>query len=102
MSFLKKLQTRWKVGSITQVLLILLTFACTGSTVVYISKPLLQMVFQDGQPPWWGRVLYYIVILPVYNVFLLAFGFLFGQFSFFWAFEKRLLSRLTGGSKKQN
>lgn len=101
MSILKKLQARWKVGSVTQVLLILLTFACTGTTVVYISKPLLQMVFDGGPPPWWGRVLYYIVILPVYNVFLLAFGFLFGQFSFFWAFEKRLLSRITGGPKQQ-
>jgi len=41
-------------------------------------------------------VLYYVLILPVYNLFLLIYGALFGQFKFFWAFEKRFFGRLFG------
>jgi hypothetical protein len=34
------------------------------------------------------------LILPVYNVFLLLYGSLFGQFRFFWEFEKRFFNRI--------
>lgn len=94
MSMMKRLQERWKVKSAVQVVLILVTFAATGSTVVYISKPLLNWIF-SGDIPLWGRVSYYILILPVYNLFLLFYGFIFGQFQFFWAFEKRFLARFS-------
>lgn len=101
MSMLDRLKNRWNVGSALQVVLILITFALTGTTVVYIAKPLLAMLFGDIVPIW-ARIAYYILILPVYNLFLLMFGFLLGQFRFFWNFEKRLftrLSRLTGKEK---
>lgn len=96
MSWLQKLQLRWKVDSIKQVILILIVFALTGTTVVWISKPILIKCFEPEPIPVWGRVLYYILILPVYNVFLLAYGFLFGQFKFFFEFEKKFLRRLQG------
>lgn len=102
MSWLHQLQVRWKVNSVSQVLLILTTFALTGTTVVYISKPLLAAIFGPDGVPVWAKFIYYILILPVYNLFLLAYGFLLGQFSFFWEFEKRFLNRLSAifGSKK--
>jgi hypothetical protein len=40
-----------------------------------------------------------VFILPLYNVVLLIYGALFGQFSFFWAFEKRFFGRLFGKRK---
>jgi len=95
MSWLNSLQARWKVNSITQVLLILSTFALTGTTVVYISKPILAAIFGAGQIPVWAKIIYYILILPIYNLFLLAYGFLLGQFTFFWEFEKRFIKRLS-------
>ena len=96
MSWLQKLQLRWKVDSIKQVILILIVFALTGTTVVWISKPILIKCFEPEPIPTWARVIYYILILPVYNVFLLAYGFLFGQFKFFFEFEKKFLRRLQG------
>ncbi|MFZ9981025.1 MAG: DUF6787 family protein [Cyclobacteriaceae bacterium] len=95
MSWLHQLQSRWKVNSLTQVVLILTTFALTGTTVVYISKPLLAAIFGSSGVPVWAKIIYYILILPVYNLFLLAYGFLLGQFSFFWQFEKRTLKRMS-------
>jgi hypothetical protein len=101
MSWLDKLQERWKVGSIFQVVIILVVFACTGTTVVLIKGPLLAWLFDGAEVPLWAKIIYYILILPVYNVFLLFYGFVFGQFQFFWNFEKKTLARLTGKSRKK-
>ncbi|MEL0308655.1 MAG: DUF6787 family protein, partial [Flavobacteriaceae bacterium] len=35
-----------------------------------------------------------ILIFPLYQVLLVLFGWIFGQFKFFWAFEKKMLKRL--------
>jgi hypothetical protein len=94
MNWLQKLQIRWKVGSIAQVIVILIVFACTGTTVVWIAKPILIWIFEPAHVPLWGKILYYILILPAYNIFLLAYGFAFGQFRFFYDFEKRFLNRI--------
>ncbi len=102
MSWLTKLQERWKVGSVFQVLIILTVFACTGFTVLFLKRPLFAWLFEGAPVPLWATVLYYIVILPVYNLILLFYGFVFGQFRFFWNFEKKTLARLTGKSKKEN
>ena len=40
---------------------------------------------------WTLRIL---IIFPVYQLLLIIFGWLFGQFHFFWAFEKKMLSRM--------
>jgi len=90
MSWISKLQLRWKVESVVQVILILLVFACTGLTVVYLMKPVLKSFFGVNVPPW-AKAVYYVLILPVYNIFLLLYGFVFGQFQFFWNFENFLL-----------
>ena|SRR5450432_3842104 len=99
MSWIDKLKSRWKVGSVIQVMIILAVFTCTGLTVVYIMKPILRSFFGENIPLW-ARILYAILILPIYNVFLLFYGFLFGQFRFFWDFEKRFFGRLLKLFKK--
>ena len=77
-----------------QVFIILLVFACTGFTVLFLKRPLFSYWFADGFRPLWASVLYYILILPVYNVLLLFYGIIFGQFRFFWNFEKRFFERI--------
>lgn len=94
MNWLRKLQTHWKVESLWQVMVILLVFACTGFTVMWISRPILILVFEPEEVPGWGKVIYYVAILPFYNLILLAFGYVFGQFKFFYEFEKRFLNRI--------
>jgi len=43
------------------------------------------------------RVLRLVLIFPIYQVLLVLIGFIFGQFSFFWKFEKKMLERLKLG-----
>lgn len=88
-----RLREKWQVST-AQVWIILLVFACTGTTVLLVKRPLLAALAGDGEPPMLLTVAYYALILPIYNTTLLAYGTLFGQFRFFWAYEKRLFGRL--------
>ena len=92
--WLEKLRKRLNLNSIGQVIIVLVVFACTGFTVLFLKQPILR--FFAGDPPFstTATVLYYLLILPIYNIILLGYGFLFGQFSFFWAFEKKFVKRL--------
>jgi hypothetical protein len=92
-TWIEKLKSRWRVKSAWQVIIILIVFTCTGFTVLFLKRPLLTILAGEESNSTLGTVLYYIFILPVYNVLLLGYGFLFGQFSFFWNFEKRMLER---------
>lgn len=92
-TWIEKLKARWKLKSAWQVVIVLIVFACTGFTVLFLKKPLLTFLAGDEGNSTLGTVLYYIFILPVYNILLLGYGFLFGQFSFFWDFEKRMMER---------
>lgn len=95
-SWIDRLAVRWKVAP-SRVLIILLVFACTGFTVMFLKRPIVAWATGSGEPSAWFSVLYYLLILPFYNLILLVYGALFGQFRFFWAFEKRFFGRLFGG-----
>ncbi len=97
--WIQRLGERWKVDTVGRVVLILVVFALTGTTVVIIKFPLLRFLFPEGVPGW-AWVVYYLLILPVYNLLLLMYGTLFGLFGFFWEFEKRFFRRLSGRRPK--
>jgi hypothetical protein len=92
--WIERLQAKWKLQSIWQVILILIVFASTGFTVLFIKRPLLQFLAGKEGDTALASILYYLFILPIYNVLLLGYGFIFGQFNFFWEFEKRFFNRL--------
>ncbi len=93
--WLNKLEKRWKVNT-RQAIIILIVFACTGFTVLFLKQPLLSFFGPPEERSIWLSILYYLFIFPLYNVLLLFYGFVFGQFSFFWNFEKRFFSRIFG------
>jgi hypothetical protein len=100
-SWTEKLKERWQLKNAWQVIIVLVVFACTGFTVLFL-KPYIMMLFTGSKESQTiGTVLYYIFILPLYNIILLGYGFLFGQFDFFWKFEKRFIQRLSSKFNKQ-
>ena len=97
----EKLKKRWNINSNFQVVIILIVFAITGSTTVYVKKFIFDLIQITSETILWIKIqIYIIVMLVVYNLLLLVVGFLFGQFRFFWEFEKKFLSRILF-SKKQ-
>ncbi|MFY0601077.1 MAG: prolipoprotein diacylglyceryl transferase [Cyclobacteriaceae bacterium] len=96
MSWVKKLQDRWNLKNTKQVVIVLIVFACTGFTIAFLKKPIVGFFVQEGEQNFWFWLVYLIVIFPVYCVFLLFYGFIFGQFKFFWGFVKKTFNRLRG------
>ncbi|WPR74627.1 DUF6787 family protein [Algoriphagus sp. NG3] len=93
--FLQRLQTKWKLDSLLQVILVLVVFACTGFTILFIKNPVLDF-FGVEKGGFINTFLYLLLVLPLYQIFLLIYGFIFGQFSFFWEKEKQIFRRIGG------
>jgi len=98
---MQKLKERWGISSNFQLVIIFVVFAITGSSSVYVAKPFLNLIgLEQANFPafWWGSTLYWILrillIFPFYQVLLVIYGWLFGQFTFFWSFEKKMLKRI--------
>jgi hypothetical protein len=89
------LKNRWGVRNIWQVLIILLVFALTGFSAMFAKKPIFMWLGITPATPVWVRVsVWVLTILPIYQVLLLFYGFLFGQYTFFLNFEKKTLGRI--------
>ena len=93
---IKRLMKRWNLGSTGDVVIVLVVFALTGTTVLLIKYPILKFFSGSEDINWKVSTIYYILILPFYNLILLLYGFLFGKFSFFWEFEKKMFRRMVG------
>jgi len=96
---MQKLKDRWQITSNFQLTIIFVVFAITGSTSAFLSKPILEWLGIVKEDVVWFIYypLYIILIFPVYQVLLVLVGFVFGQFEFFWAFEKKMLRALKLG-----
>ncbi|WP_373493592.1 DUF6787 family protein [Aquiflexum sp.] len=100
-SFLQKLQSKWNLKSLRQVVLVLIVFALTGFTILFIKKPIFDLLgISMERGGFWKTVLYLLLVLPLYQIILLMWGFVFGQFTFFWEKEKQFLRRITGRKKQ--
>jgi len=91
---LEGLMKRWKVDK-KDLVLILCVFAITGTTTAFVSKLITGWVgFTDTTYWLWKLLLRLVVLIFGYQAILLSVAFLFGQFSFFWRYEKKILTRL--------
>lgn len=98
---MEKLKERWGITSNFQLIIIFIVFAVTGSSSVYVAKPFLKFIGLEAHnftETWWEPILYWtlriLLIFPFYQILLVIYGWLFGQFKFFWNIEKKMLKRL--------
>lgn len=88
----KWLRHHWKVNN-RDLFLILCTFAITGTLTAYISRQITGWLDIEKYTFWWWA-LKVIVLVFGYQVIILIVGFFFGQFKFFWRYEKKILRRM--------
>lgn len=90
---------RWNITSNWQMLVIIVVFAITGSTAAYLSKPILALIgiSKESISGWLYYPIYILLIFPIYQILLVFIGFIFGQFKFFWAFERKMLQSMKLG-----
>ena len=92
---MNKLKQRWGVKTNLQLTIIFIVFAITGSASAWLSKPFcLWLGIKNEDLGYWFTPVRLLLIFPIYQVLLVSIGFLFGQFKFFWAFEKKMLKRM--------
>ncbi len=95
MYLFKKLRPRWNVEHRWELIPIFIVFAITGSLAAKCSMPIMKFTGLNPKTvsPWIFWPLRLLIIFPIYQVVLLITGWIFGQFAFFWNFEKKMLSR---------
>ena len=92
---MKKLTKLFKVDSSFQLIIIFIVFGITGSLSVILGKYVLIFIFDEqllNSQFFW--ILKLIIIFPLYQILLIIIGTLFGQFSYFWNIEKKILARM--------
>lgn len=88
------LKAKWKVDT-TQFILIFCTFAVTGSLTAWISRQIPGWIgFTDATPFAYKLTLRLLVLIFGYQVIILGVSLLFGQFPFFWNYEKKILKSI--------
>lgn len=96
----ERLQAKWKVSG-PRLFLILCTFAVTGTLTAWISDRITIWSGLDENSFWlWKAALRILVLVFGYQFIILVVAFFFGQFSFFWNYEKKVMKALFG--KKQS
>ncbi len=95
-SFLEKLKGKWGLKNLFQVVMVLIVFSLTGMTVVLIRPILFSWFGFDEQTLFITKTITYILLIfPMYQILILVYGALLGQFSFFWEKEKKLFNAIS-------
>lgn len=100
-SAISRLKSKWGVNSAVRVILILIVFSLTGMTVV-LARPLIFSAFGYGEstPFFIKAITYILLIFPMYQILILVYGAMLGQFAFFWEKEKKLAKLLSSPFRK--
>ncbi len=92
---MKKLKKRWNIKTNGQLFIVFLVFAITGSSAAKLAAPLTDFFEIKKEMGWhiyWPfRIL---IILPIYQLLLVFYGWVFGELEFFWNFEKKMLQKM--------
>jgi len=93
---IKYLKDKWSLKSNFQLVIILIVFAITGSGSLYISKPLMEFlsISNENMDIYLYWILRFLIVTLVYQFVLLLVAFVFGQFNWFWNFEKKMLKKM--------
>ena len=90
----RRLKAKWEIESDLQLILIFIVFSISGSAALVIRKMVFDLIdFDPGWPFIFKVFVYVLTIVPAYQLMLVIIGTLFGQFVFFWKFEKKILRR---------
>ena len=92
---INKVESRWVVNQRWELIRIFIVFAITGSSSVVVGRPFIQLIgiTKENLHPLFYWILFVTVSLIFYQILLVLLGWIFGQFQFFWNFEKKMIRR---------
>jgi len=91
----KKLEKKWILDYKWEMIRVFIVFAFTGTSSLFVGRPIIKLIgiTKENLNPILYWFLFIIIGLIFYQILLVMFGWLFGQFKFFWEFEKKMLRR---------
>ncbi len=90
--WMARLGRRWGLDSTWRIVAVLVAFSLAGMSVVVARRGVWRLFgFTDDTETWVKVATYLALVFPLYQLLLLAWGTLLGQFRFFWAKEKALV-----------
>lgn len=89
---LNKLQKKWGISG-KRFFMVMVVFALTGTTAAWLTAEITGWLrIEKFSFAWW--TLKVGMLLIGYQILLLFYGFVFGQFDFFWHYERKILSHM--------
>ncbi len=90
MNWVERIKTKWEIKTDRDFWLIMLAYSLAGMTILPVKKIIFHLVGVTDHTPFWKVVLVYIPLVPpAYQVGLIFFGTLLGQFPFVWGQAKK-------------
>lgn len=93
---INKLVKKFGANSTKHLIVIFVVFAISGYSSLLISSPILLAIrldsFITNYPLY--LIIRILIIIPIYQVMLMIIATLFGEFKYFWRFERKFLKRL--------
>lgn len=91
----KKLEKKWVLTYKWEMIRVFIVFSITGTASIFVGRPIIRLIgiTKENLNPVIYWFLYIIIGLIFYQILLVCIGWLFGQFQFFWNFEKKMLCR---------
>jgi len=93
---MQKIRNFFKVESNFQLLIVNVVFAVTGTISVILAGFILNFIGLDtnvlGSSLYW--TLRILILMPIYQILLIMVGAVFGEFTYFWRIEKKMLNRI--------
>jgi hypothetical protein len=95
----KKLEKKWELAYRWEMIRVFIVFAITGSSSAIVGRPFLKIVgiTNDNLQPVLYWVLYVLISFIFYQFLLITIAWIFGQFTFFWNFEKKIIRKMRLG-----
>lgn len=92
--FMEKLKKAFKVKTLYQLVVVFIVFGITGSLSLFVSDYILDFLNLNS------FILSLLLLLIIYQILLIIIGTLFGEFTYFWAMEKKIISRFNFNRSK--
>jgi hypothetical protein len=96
MNVLKKIIDKFNARSLKHLIIIFLVFALSGSASLLMSSLILNAINLKELIIFYPLYLLVriILLIPIYQLVLIIIATLFGEFRYFWNFEKKFFKRL--------
>ena len=97
-----KFKVKWNITSNWQLAIILIVFSITGSAALVVRRIVFEWIGITSETSMWLKVpLYILILVPAYQILLIIIGAIFGQYRFFYEFQKKSIGRFYRRKEKK-